>query len=137
MSVPSSSAEPSRAVQNQCNDQTCRADKVGLSGLRTRHAEDGCSCEWASSLLTGIQGTLATDRYVLVDASDFLRLDGTRRLSLVSFTEGMPYVAFSHVRAHGVGGDAEDGLPTCLIAFLLGIVWGTYWIKLQVTPDQD
>jgi len=40
----------------------------------------------------------------------------------VPFTEGMSYVAFSHVWAHGAGSDAEDGLPSCRIQRLLTMV---------------
>lgn len=75
------SADSSRAAHKHCDDQICRANQVGLSGVRTRHAEDGCSCDWASLSITEIKDTLAGDRYFLVDASDFLRPDGPRRLS--------------------------------------------------------
>ncbi|MCJ1249173.1 hypothetical protein MMC30_006396 [Trapelia coarctata] len=122
------SAESSRAVHDHCDDHTCRANQVGLSGFRTRHAGDGCTCTWSGLSITEIRDTLAADMYFLVDASNFLQPDGTRRLSLVPFTEGMSYVAFSHVWAHGVGSDAEDGLPSCRIQRLLTMV--------QLTVDQ-
>lgn len=118
-------AESHRPVHDDCDDQMCGANQVGLSGFRTRHVDDECTCSWSSVWLSEIQNTLAEDRYFLVDASDFLQPNGTERLPLVPYTEGTSYLAFSHVLAHGVGSDAEDGLPRCRIQDLLTMVQRT------------
>jgi len=122
--------ESHRPVHDDCDDHTCGASQVGLSGPKTRHVEDVCTCNWSSLSMSEIQDTLAEDRYFLVDASDFLHSNGTESLTLVPFTEGMSYLAFSHVWAHGLGSDAEDGLPRCRIQSLLTMAqWTMEYLK--------
>lgn len=143
------SAESNQTRHNHCNDHTCRASQVDPSGFKTRHTEDGCTCDWSSLSISEIQQTLAEDKYFLIDASDFLRPDGMKKLSLVPFTEGLSYTAFSHVWAHGVGSDAEDGLPRCRIGLLLARVQWTvdhlksndrsllFWIDSLCVPRDE
>ena len=103
-----------------CTEDRCHSERVDAAKYMFTHCCAEGSCEF--------QGPLPTDIYRILDDSDYPILlleadqDGSILIDVVPAVSAPPYVAISHVWAHGLGNPRANTMPTCQLRRLYRLV---------------
>ncbi|KAJ6469397.1 hypothetical protein C8R45DRAFT_430419 [Mycena sanguinolenta] len=120
-----------------CTDWTCVADQVDDSRYETKHVEDGCGCASVRVAPEQLSAVLAREKVPRLVLSNDLK---------VSVSESEPYIAISHVWAHGLGNPKDNALPACQLQRLASYMSGlkatgetsvALWIDTLCIPVQE
>ncbi|UNI16315.1 hypothetical protein JDV02_002756 [Purpureocillium takamizusanense] len=120
----SSSSSSSGHDHGGCSEHACKAFQMDLGTYRPSHAQEGCGCAHIEVCEADIVRVLRE-----TDSFPVLRLtrhvgdghghgdggQGQLRLSVEPWTSGVPYVAYSHVWADGLGNPRLNSLPRCQV----------------------
>ncbi|CAK7212754.1 hypothetical protein SCUCBS95973_001570 [Sporothrix curviconia] len=110
-----------------CSHEGCGAFQIDAAKYRPAHAQTGCTCALTSVDVPSVLRILLTTPAFPVlrvrtpsstggSASDAVEMD------VEEYTEGVPFVAISHVWADGMGNPTENSLPSCQIAKVARLV---------------
>ncbi|KIH91208.1 hypothetical protein SPBR_01294 [Sporothrix brasiliensis 5110] len=110
---------------SSCSKDGCVAFQIDASTYRPSHAQSECACRLqfvdAAAVLRVLQETAV---YPVLHMQKHPGADGESAAAAVvePYAEGMPYVAISHVWAHGMGNPTANALPACQIAKVATLV---------------
>ena len=121
-------------LHQKCNNNQCLAYQNDLAKFQTRHL-DGCNCEHLSIDTTRLAEILEGGSLPLIRIRRGHTLDELS-VELVPSQATSPYIALSHVWAHGLGNEYENALPRCQLDFLHQTIT-RYYAKLYPQADQE
>jgi hypothetical protein len=125
---------------SMCSKSVCRFSNVDTQDFKARHIDESCGCQLLRLPMERIEEVLGRGGYFVVDADQLMNKSAS---SLVPFDPGRPYIAISHVWSHGLGGNADDGLPTCQVESIVRLIRGMlndskvapcFWIDTLCIP---
>ncbi|KAI0651217.1 hypothetical protein C8Q79DRAFT_1004520 [Trametes meyenii] len=130
----SSHRETTADEHEHCTEIACIPHTIAdIYTYTPRHTRPSCTCNCIHLLLEDVE------RLLLSDVVPVVVYDG-KALSIRPSTD-TPYIAFSHVRADGMGSTAEIGLPACTASRLAGLAKtllpgtaGAFWIDTLCVP---
>ncbi|KAL8796455.1 MAG: hypothetical protein Q9195_001129 [Heterodermia aff. obscurata] len=99
-------------AHERCSKTKCFASQVDNDTYVTKHTEAGCHCDHIGADSEAVKTALKagkTPRFLIIS-----RGDSAVDLEIKTVDSG-PYVAISHVWAHGLGNAQENSLPLCQI----------------------
>ncbi|OJT12321.1 hypothetical protein TRAPUB_11096 [Trametes pubescens] len=118
----------------ECTQEKCVFYTINTSTYKPRHVDPSCHCENIKPSLKDVIALLSIkDPRVPVVVYDGKELH-------VQPADTAPYVAISHVWADGMGSITEDGLPTCIVKRIAGLVQrllpdtGAFWMDSLCVP---
>ncbi|CAK7206491.1 hypothetical protein SEUCBS139899_009287 [Sporothrix eucalyptigena] len=120
----------------QCTHEGCGAFQINAATYQPAHAKEGCSCTLTSvdvpEVLRVLKGTPTYPvlRVRITSSSD--GSEGVAEMHIEEYTDGLPYVAISHVWADGMGNPTANSLPECQIAKVARLV-----SDLQTATQKD
>ncbi|KAL7904555.1 hypothetical protein GGI35DRAFT_489670 [Trichoderma velutinum] len=106
-----------------CQNNLCAADHVDDATYVTVHTEEGCKCKWVQANSEKICAMLENGKIPRIVISKDMEL---------VVTDSQPYVAISHVWAHGRGNPSGNALPQCQIERL-----SMYLSKMRIEGHQN
>lgn len=128
-----------------CSAHACATYVIDDKTYRPKHAESCASppdtpCEYAAPPLEDVQ-QLLLEGVVPVVTWEEGRCGEPARIQVHNAYE-IPYVAFSHVWADGLGSNTETGLPTCQVRRLASLVsairpGAAFWIDSLCIPQAE
>lgn len=120
---------------NDCTQEKCVFYTIDTMTYKPRHVEPSCHCENIKPPLEDVIKLLSAKRIPVV-VYDGMELH-------VQPADAASYVAISHVWADGMGSITEDGLPTCVVKRIAGLVQqllpetGAFWMDSLCVPDVE
>ncbi|KAF2111809.1 hypothetical protein BDV96DRAFT_581854 [Lophiotrema nucula] len=112
------------AAHESCNCQRCYHQTYGDIHSRVCHVKlaslGGCNFVAASSSI--IKRAIVSGTYFVLDVSRIVSTSDIPDDAIIPYSPGLPYVALSHVWAHGLASDADTGLPFCQLQRLLQLL---------------
>lgn len=133
-------------VHRDCDDNACTANNIDESTYITRHCLEGCSCAHLGEPGTSSQSITQVlhDGGIPVIHVESHVTDGTDGVRFSTRdSEGVPYVAISHVWSDGLGNPHQNTLPQCQLLRLQDYVnqlydeslWPvSFWIDTICVP---
>ncbi|KAJ6441650.1 LOW QUALITY PROTEIN: HET domain-containingprotein [Purpureocillium lavendulum] len=104
-----------------CTVHACRAFQMDVETYQPSHARDGCACAHVEVPEADIIRVLReTDSFPVLRVAS--GEDDRARLAVEAWTPDMPYVAFSHVWADGLGNPHRTSLPGCQVERICQLV---------------
>lgn len=102
----------------RCSGYACRAFQIDITTYKPRHAVDGCECAEVCVDESALSQILKTSPSYPVLKINVTRIDGNDsvEVTMEPYTEGVKYVALSHVWADGLGNPRQNALPGCQLA---------------------
>ncbi|OTA66075.1 hypothetical protein K449DRAFT_392008 [Hypoxylon sp. EC38] len=95
-----------RMDHSKCHENLCFADNVDEETYKTVHVQQGCKCDWIHAkpqeLITVLEKGCVPRITISKDGNLVVGCD-------------QPYIAISHVWAHGLGNPKDNALPRCQI----------------------
>lgn len=139
-------------THDKCTIHGCKVNDVDLATYEPTHTKD-CNeykCQMVTADNEQLTACLRAETFPIVDATRLIlggALPATQSLPVIPYQPGIPFVAISHVWAHGRGSVAEKGLPFCQIKNLvrialapnvdLGVYTPYLWIDSLCVPDDQ
>lgn len=118
----------------QCDQDTCHGLQILLDEYQASHF-GGCGrCEMAGPDAAMVHECLASGSFPVLDVT--FKSDGSVSLEAIPYTDGLLYVALSHVWADGLGNPKSMQLPCCQIV-RLGRLVETIARRLSAQQKQD
>ncbi|KAH9893642.1 hypothetical protein C8Q73DRAFT_697870 [Cubamyces lactineus] len=127
-----------RMDHGRCTDWMCVADQVDEKTYTTAHVERVCKCAMVH--------VEAEDLCTVLDHGKVPRIVISKDWKLSVVNDGQPYVAISHVWAHGLGNPVENALPRCQVQRLAAYIAdlqsagqpvSAVWMDTLCVPVQD
>ena len=106
--------QPPRTSDNHssCSPDRCHSLNVDLETYMTRHTSPNCGCA-STRVESDVLGAIVTRGSIALVTYDNDETSG--KLTMTEQQDEHPYVAISHVWAHGLGNRVENALPSCAL----------------------
>ncbi|MCJ1379162.1 hypothetical protein MMC17_002262 [Xylographa soralifera] len=107
--------DPNHSKHWRCTSTACNTTRLNVANSKARHLTKGCQCDLLKAPLNQVRTILKSGGIPLINLDVILGFPSTESSSVVEWTEGIKYLAFSHVWSDGLCSDTERGLPRCQI----------------------
>ena len=111
-----------------CNSRVCNLMQVSESGYRIVHEKVNCSCESLLVPREKLEAIIAAGQVPICRLLIERNEAGAPSMSIEveSVAPDRPYIAISHVWAHGLGNPIQNGLPQCSLVAIQCKVSGAF-----------
>ncbi|KAK1962844.1 hypothetical protein LY78DRAFT_660871, partial [Colletotrichum sublineola] len=117
---------------SQCTD-FCNHNLIAESQYQPRHTREGCACQLLEVDRFRMESIIESGKIPVCRLLRIEQLDGEPpklAIQVEAASEHRPFIAVSHVWAHGWGNPLQNGLPTCSVIDLQKTIDGS-WHRLS------